>query len=208
MSRQLSVLLLVGTFLFLGLALSSPLLADTLSDEIIYTPQNGAHTITGKFDNLDQKIPETANEGALTSQLLLTWNPANGVVLPKTFVLTEPGNPNYISDIFKLTVNNDASVLTFVFVSDGETSLVPPMTVTASIPENGSAAHPLDQNGFLNLTRDLFSAFAVGAEPATVLVKSDSDVTVTPEPPSGGLCGLSVLGLLGFMGMRRAIERR
>jgi hypothetical protein len=179
-------------------------LADTIiSDELVFTLQNGATTIPVVFDNLHPVIPEDPGfEAPHTSKVILVWDPAKGLVSPKIIVFTEPGL-NDISDILRLTVNVDSTVLTFEFTSDNETPLVPPSGDKITIPEAGDAMHSLNNDGFLNVTRDLFPTFAIGQEPASVLVKSAD--TVVPEPSSVLLLATGVVGLL--IGRQRAWKR-
>jgi hypothetical protein len=181
------------------LALSPLAFANIISDEVVYEPQNGAMPAQGF--RLDQLIPEGGiggqAEGLLTAMMVLTWDPSKGQVLPKTVVLTEPGNPDYVSDIMRLTVNDSDTLLTFKFVSDNETSLVPPKDAT-SIPEAAD---------FMDLTGPLFPKFKEEDAPAAVFVRS-ADVSV-PEPGSMmliGSAGLAIAGVLSRAGRRRSID--
>jgi hypothetical protein len=82
---------------------------------------------------------------------------------------------------------NGLNTLQFFLISDEETPLTHDPNTNVSIPEAGDANHPLNGEGFLDVTNDVFSgalANPIGAaSPLFVLVKSDTDATVA-EPES------------------------
>src|ERR1700730_18609385 len=165
-----------------------------VSDALTYTinPGNGASTIrvfSRDFFNSNPMIPETTpggvrSEALVPSTFKVDYNPSQGLVDPKTILLTQADGS--ISDILKLTVNADSSLLTFQFTSDPETPLVNPpgSEKMISIPEDGDPTHPAGNKGFLNITRDVFSGFLPGKEPLTVLVSS-TDFMVTGAASNG-----------------------
>ena len=133
-----------GMLAFLLLAPTS-VFADLISsDELRYTLGKGVGTLFGNFHNLNPKIFENGiipeNPANVRAKLLVTWDPARGLVAPKLLVLTEEDGT--VSDIFKLSVNVDSSLLTFEFTSDGETGLVDPQPNNSiKIPEAGDSRY-------------------------------------------------------------------
>jgi hypothetical protein len=133
------------------------------------------------------------SEPTMASIAVLFTEPVQNITGSHTITLTEPGQPNEISDIVNATITNATNgfFLTVSLTSDGETPLF--STADASFVETGA---PQD------LTSTFADLFDLNIPISLPTIAVTSDVGTVPEPSTWAMMALG-FGLLGLLGYRQ-----
>jgi hypothetical protein len=172
-----------------GLLLTSlSTFAQSLSDRLVIKQADGAQTIYG-ITELNEVSAGPGYAWYLGNSAL-----ADPAMYGRATALTEPGQPNWISDIFG--VIDIAGIKYLAFSSDSET-----FDASGAASQYGGISQSLTETaGAYNMT--MYLAPNLRAAGWTAEFSSDVEATV---PDAGATASLLGLGLLGLGGLRRKL---